>query len=272
MLAAIGQRAKELGLDMLGGALSGLFLSGANAALNLGQGIQTDGTPADVREYLEPEKKRELDVEAALFPELQEKLDGAGKTRADTKTAAPDGTAESTSKFDELQRISIAEYADIDNPIWNNVLYGDIKLQTRLMRETHQRMVNAGQVVVVPAETLERLSKSYPDLRTMKKSERIPLLKDAMAQLKASLREFLNGLKGYYSFEVNGKTLEARLYDTGVHEVLKKVTEKRLQRCIPVQKCLKTLSIYIVHLTMMITPMCTVGTISIHRYKLVMKL
>ncbi len=97
-LAAIGQRAKELGLDMLGGALSGLFLSGANAALNLGLDTQTDSTPVDVWEFLEPEKKRELDVEAALFPELQEKLDGAVKTQADTKTAAPDGTADDAQK------------------------------------------------------------------------------------------------------------------------------------------------------------------------------
>ena len=69
------------GLDMLGGALSGLFLSGANAALNLGLDTQTDGTPVDVWEALEPETKKELDIEAALFPELQEKLDGAGKPR-----------------------------------------------------------------------------------------------------------------------------------------------------------------------------------------------
>ena len=65
LLAAIGQRAKELGLDMLGGALSGLFLSGANAALNLGQGIQTDGTPVDVLEALEPETAESMSVSGA---------------------------------------------------------------------------------------------------------------------------------------------------------------------------------------------------------------
>ena len=49
-----------------------------------------------------------------------------------------------------------------------------------------------------------------------------------MKELKASLRQFLNGLKGgTYEFEVNGNILEAKLYDTGVREVLEKIDRSK---------------------------------------------
>ena len=61
----------------------------------------------------------------------------------------------------------------------------------------------------------------------MKKSERTPILREAMKELKDKLRPFLNGLRGSYDFEVNGYLLEARLYDTGVDEVLEKVSQPK---------------------------------------------
>jgi len=49
-----------------------------------------------------------------------------------------------------------------------------------------------------------------------------------MKELKASLRQFLNGLKGgSYEFNVNGNILEAKLYDTGVREVLEKIDQSK---------------------------------------------
>ena len=48
-----------------------------------------------------------------------------------------------------------------------------------------------------------------------------------MKELKDNLRQFLNGLKGSYDFEVNGNILEARLYDTGVREVMQGVTQPK---------------------------------------------
>jgi hypothetical protein len=161
-LAAIGQRAKELGLDMLGGALSGLFLSGANAALNLGLDTQTDSTPADVWEFLEPEKKRELDVEAALFPELQEKLDGAAKTQADTKTAAPDGTAEADAILRTLTE-SEAEAADFSPGGNRRLTEADAERWMKTGKTEHQRHQKTRSLEsgIDPVLTTEQDIKNY---------------------------------------------------------------------------------------------------------------
>lgn len=49
-----------------------------------------------------------------------------------------------------------------------------------------------------------------------------------MNELKSALRQFLGGLKGgSYEFEVNGNVLEAKLYDTGIREVMDKVTQDK---------------------------------------------
>ena len=48
-----------------------------------------------------------------------------------------------------------------------------------------------------------------------------------MKELKGNLRQFLNGIKGNYDFVVNGNILEARLYDTGVREVMQGVTQPK---------------------------------------------
>lgn len=121
-------------------------------------------------------------------------------------------------------RMTMEDFTDVNSPVWNNVAYGDTETQSRITRQTHRTMVEEGAVVVVPESTTEQVGQSYPDLRGMKKAERTPILRQKMKELKASLRQFLNGLKGgSYEFEVNGNILEARLYDTGVREVLEKI-------------------------------------------------
>ena len=121
-------------------------------------------------------------------------------------------------------RLSMADFTDVNSPVWNNVKYGDTAAQSDITRRVHQEMVDEGAVVRVPDGTLEQVGQSYPDLRSMKKTERTPILRQKMTELKTALRSFLGGLKGgSFEFEVNGNILEAKLYDTGVREVMEKV-------------------------------------------------
>lgn len=124
--------------------------------------------------------------------------------------------------------ITLEEFANRDSEIWRNVDYFDNDTKTAIMNETHNRMVVEGNVVKVSKETQEKVGESFPDLRSMKKKERTPILKEAMDTLKNNLRQFLNGLKNQsFEFEVNGKVLEATLYNTGINEVLEKITQEK---------------------------------------------
>lgn len=136
------------------------------------------------------------------------------------KNTAPAGT--------ERRPMSMEDYADSNSPVWNNLAYDDTTSQQKSMKEAHDRMVTEGKVVEVPESTIQKTAESFPDLRGMKKAERTPILKQKMSEVKASLRQFLSGLKGgNFEFEVNGNVLEAKLYDTGIKEVLEKITQDK---------------------------------------------
>ena len=136
------------------------------------------------------------------------------------KNTAPAGT--------ERRPMSMEDYADSNSPVWNNLAYDDTASQQKAMKEAHDRMVAEGKVVEVPESTIQKTAESFPDLRGMKKAERTPILKQKMSEVKASLRQFLSGLKGgNFEFEVNGNVLEAKLYDTGIKEVLEKITQDK---------------------------------------------
>lgn len=136
------------------------------------------------------------------------------------KNTAPNGT--------ERRPMSMEDYADSNSPVWNNLAYDDTASQQKAMKEAHDRMVTEGKVVEVPESTMQKTAESFPDLRGMKKAERTPILKQKMAEIKTSLRQFLSGLKGgNFEFEVNGNVLEAKLYDTGIKEVLEKITQDK---------------------------------------------
>lgn len=136
------------------------------------------------------------------------------------KNTAPAGT--------ERRPMSMEDYADSNSPVWNNLAYDDTTSQQKAMKEAHDRMVTEGKVVEVPESTIQKTAESFPDLRGMKKAERTPILKQKMAEIKTSLRQFLSGLKGgNFEFEVNGNVLEAKLYDTGIKEVLEKITQDK---------------------------------------------
>ncbi len=124
--------------------------------------------------------------------------------------------------------ISMEDFANREGSIWNNVDFNDDATKRSIMQETHNNMVSEGSVVVVSDEALTSVEQSFPDLRTIKKKERTPILKEAMIKLKNNIRQFLNGLKYQnFEFEVNGKVLEAKLYNTGINEVLEKVTQEK---------------------------------------------
>lgn len=152
-------------------------------------------------------------------PKTQPKPAGNG-TKAQKNTASTEETKKT--------RLNMADYADNNSGVWNNLSYDDAAAQTKAMQDAHKRMMSEGRVVNIPESTLQKTAESFPDLRGMKKSERTPILKQKMTELKTDIRKFLNGLKnGSFEFEINGNILEAKLYDTGIKEVMEKVTQDK---------------------------------------------
>lgn len=126
----------------------------------------------------------------------------------------------------DLPRMSMEDFANNNSSVWNNVEYDDKNTQNQIQQSAHDRMVNEGKVVVIPDETTKQVSESFPDLRSMKKKERVPILMEKMQKLKSALRKYLGGLQGgSFEFEVNGNILEAKLYETGIKEVIKDVNK-----------------------------------------------
>ena len=126
------------------------------------------------------------------------------------------------------ERIGMADFVNRDSIIWRNVEYENDAEKLRIMQDVHGAMVEEGAVVTVPYEALKTVSQSFPDLRGVKKKERTPLLKEAISKLKNDIRKFLDGLKNKsFEFEVSGKILEAKLYNTGINEVLEKITQSK---------------------------------------------
>ncbi len=124
--------------------------------------------------------------------------------------------------------ISLEDYANSESPVWRNVAYNDDATKTSIMQSTHDAMVAEGSVVSVTQDVIDTVEQSFPDLRSMKKKERTPILKDAINKLKNNIRQFLIGLSNQnFEFEVNGKILDAKLYSTGINEVLEKVTQEK---------------------------------------------
>ena len=140
----------------------------------------------------------------------------------------PPGYVEQSQVATGKEHISLEDYANQESPVWRNVAYDDDATKLSIMQQTHEAMVAEGAVVTVPETVTENVAQSFPDLRNMKKKERNPILKNAMTRLKTDLRQFLNGFKNQgFEFEVNDKVLDATLYNTGINEVLEKVTKEK---------------------------------------------
>lgn len=96
------------------------------------------------------------------------------------------------------------------------------------LQNKHKNTVENGEYVKVSDEPIAKVAESYPDMRNVSKKERTPVLKQKINDLKIELRNYLNTLKGTtYEFNVNDNTLEAKLYDTGIREVMGKVTQEK---------------------------------------------
>lgn len=140
---------------------------------------------------------------------------------AETNTAPVEG---------QPTRMRMEEFANKKSPVYTNVAYDDHQTQREITRRVHEQMVQTGSVVQIPDDASEGIREYYPDLRRMKKTERTPILKQKMGELKAALRKILDGLKGTtYQFEINGNILDAKLYDTGIREVLEKITQNKAE-------------------------------------------
>lgn len=111
---------------------------------------------------------------------------------------------------------------------WDMIPYEDVEQQTKRMQTKHAEMVESGNVVEIPESEIKRIAEYYPDLRSMKKADRNVALKEKMKALKADLTEFLKGItKEKFDFTVNGNVIEARVYDAGVREVRKSLTQEK---------------------------------------------
>ena len=126
------------------------------------------------------------------------------------------------------ERISIEDFANRDSSVWRNVEYNDTETKARIMQETHDKMLSEGAIVKVSDDVVAKVESSFPNVRDMKKRERVPILKEAMNKLKINLWQFLNSFKNQnFEFEVNGRVLDAKLYSTGINEVLEKITQQK---------------------------------------------
>ena len=127
-----------------------------------------------------------------------------------------------------LPKISMEDFANNESSVWNNVAYEDDQTKNAIMRKTHNDMIKNGEVVTIPESVTSDVASHFPDMRGVSKADRTPVLKQKLAELKTNLRRYLSGLKGAsYEFDVNGNILDARLYDTGIREVMDRVTQEK---------------------------------------------
>lgn len=124
----------------------------------------------------------------------------------------------------ETQPASRVDITDDGN--FRMVEYGDTDTQKQMTQALHDQMVADGEVVQI--ESREDVAEHYPDLRGVKKQERNALLKEKIGELKRQLRAFLQTLRpNTYEFDVDGRTLEARIYSTAIDEVTVRLTEPK---------------------------------------------
>ena len=121
---------------------------------------------------------------------------------------------------------TMAAYAEANGNIRrNNIEYADNAARNAAQKALHDRMVNEGKILDL-TENRENVSQYFPDLRSMPKAERKVILREKIKLLKDDLRTYLRQIKGAsFEFEINGETIEAKLYNAGIQEVLKNLTQ-----------------------------------------------
>lgn len=123
---------------------------------------------------------------------------------------------------------TMAAYAEANGNIRrNNIEYADNAERNAAQKALHDRMVNEGKILDL-TENRENVSQYFPDLRSMPKAERKVILREKIKLLKDDLRTYLRQIKGAsFEFEINGETIEAKLYNAGIQEVLKNLTQEK---------------------------------------------
>ena len=159
---------------------------------------------------------------------LTRALGGAQGQETPSQTVKTPGMQTQPGGEGTLPKLSMEDFQNSESSVWRNVAYEDTQTKNDITAQVHQQMVGDGEVIRFSGEDYAKVEDSYPDLRGMKKTERIPILKEKMTQLKTEIRNFLKGLKGIsFEFEVNGNILEAKLYDAGIREVTEKLTKDK---------------------------------------------
>ena len=123
---------------------------------------------------------------------------------------------------------TMAAYAEANGNIRRiNIEYADNAARNAAQKALHDRMVNEGKILDL-TENRENVSQYFPDLRSMPKAERKVILREKIKLLKDDLRTYLRQIKGAsFEFEINGETIEAKLYNAGIQEVLKNLTQEK---------------------------------------------
>ena len=218
--------------DFLVGAISGVMGN-----------LTTPGqfTNYDINEHLDGSQgqqvNRQLTQDELLDAAMQaanrgETLTGPVQAANQATQQTTQGTAERGTEGvitgEALPKISMEDFANNESSVWNNVAYEDDQTKNAIMRKAHNDMVKNGEVVTIPESVTNDVAEHFPDMRGVSKAERTPVLKQKLSELKTSLRRYLSGLKGAsYEFDVNGNVLDARLYDTGIREVMDRVTQEK---------------------------------------------
>jgi hypothetical protein len=209
------------------GAAVGGILGAGNFALNRALGSRSQNQAQNTQ--LTQDEMLDASIQAALRGEtLTAPAQAANQNAQQTTQPAPERGAEGVITGEALPKISMEDFANNESSVWNNVAYEDDQTKNAIMRKAHNDMVKNGEVVTIPESVTNDVAEHFPDMRGVSKAERTPVLKQKLSELKTSLRRYLSGLKGAsYEFDVNGNVLDARLYDTGIREVMDRVTQEK---------------------------------------------
>jgi hypothetical protein len=209
------------------GAAVGGILGAGNFALNRALGSRSQNQAQNTQ--LTQDEMLDASIQAALRGEtLTAPAQAANQNAQQTTKPAPERGAEGVITGEALPKISMEDFANNESSVWNNVAYEDDQTKNAIMRKAHNDMVKNGEVVTIPESVTNDVAEHFPDMRGVSKAERTPVLKQKLSELKTSLRRYLSGLKGAsYEFDVNGNVLDARLYDTGIREVMDRVTQEK---------------------------------------------
>ena len=209
------------------GAAVGGILGTGNFALNRALGSRSQNQAQNTQ--LTQDELLDAAMQAANRGEtLTGPVQAANQTTQQTTQGTAERGAEGVITGEALPKISMEDFANNESSVWNNVAYEDDQTKNAIMRKAHNDMVKNGEVVTIPESVTNDVAEHFPDMRGVSKAERTPVLKQKLSELKTSLRRYLSGLKGAsYEFDVNGNVLDARLYDTGIREVMDRVTQEK---------------------------------------------